>query len=73
MNADRLIRIVTLLCMAAIVVLLLYAWLVAIPEQTKLFKQCEEKILCQNKMLTGQACRRYEADTYIDSNFLIIP
>lgn len=68
-----IIKLINTALMLAILACLLYAWFVAIPEQTKLFKQCEEKILCENKMLTGQVCKRYEADTYIDSNFSIIP
>ena len=70
---DRVIKIITLLILIVIAGLLLYAWLVAIPEQTKLFKQCEEKILCENKMLKGAVCDRYNASTYIITNFSIIP
>lgn len=72
MNVDRLLKLITLLCMVAIIVLLLYAWFVAIPEQTELFKACEEKVLCQNKILTGAVCDRYIAKTY-GINYTTIP
>lgn len=72
MNVDRLMKIANLLIMAAIVVLLAYAWLVAIPEQTILFKACEEKVLCQQKILKGRVCDKYEFN-YSIPNLTIVP
>ncbi len=66
------IKVLQLIVLVVIAGLLFYAWTVAIPEQTALFKACEEKILCQNKMLTGKVCERYLASTY-GINFTTIP
>lgn len=49
-----------------IIGLLLYAWIVVIPEQTKLFKDCKEKILCENKILKGEVCDKYEVKGYFN-------
>lgn len=60
MNRDIITKALNIILLSAIVVLLTYAWLYAIPEQTELFKQCEEKILCQRGILEGQLCDDYE-------------
>jgi len=70
---DRVIKVATLLILILIAGLLIYAWVVAIPEQTALFKACEEKVLCQNKILKGAVCDRYEADTYITLPTILPP
>lgn len=67
-----ILKLINTLIMLAILGCLVYAWIVAIPEQTALFKACEERVLCENKILTGRACERYQAESYVP-NFSIIP
>lgn len=58
------IAIIQIIVSIIIAGLLAYAWLYAIPEQRTLFEQCEEKILCQKKMLTGKVCDKYIEPDY---------
>jgi len=71
MNTDLLIKITQTLLLFSIVVLLVYAWLVVIPEQTELFEQCETKTLCENNILMGEICDKYEPDLLEEFNFSI--
>jgi len=69
MSLNIILKIANLVILSVVAALLAYAWLYAIPEQTELFKQCEEKILCQRGILKGQLCKDYEKLENIPINF----
>jgi len=59
MNNQNIFRIIEIISLIGILLCLIHAWVIIIPEQTRLLKQCEEKILCEKGMLKGRICDIY--------------
>lgn len=62
MEFDKAFKIMTNILLVIIIIMFIYITPIAL-EQQELYKQCNEKILCQNNALNNKFCSKYN-NTY---------
>jgi hypothetical protein len=53
------LKVIDLILTVIVIILLFYVIVIVTPKEQALLKECKEKVLCKNQMLTGSICDKY--------------